>query len=71
MLEFTASHYAAEDLFKAFHTNELEPRDEIVLCLDLHQRGLGGGSCGPDTLEPYRLPPGEYAFHYRLRGAPP
>ena len=33
----------------------LAPRDEVALCLDHLQRGLGTASCGPDTLEPYRL----------------
>jgi monofunctional biosynthetic peptidoglycan transglycosylase len=46
-LEFTASHFSVEGLWRARHTNELEPRPETILHLDLRQRGLGGASCGP------------------------
>ena len=35
--------------------------------LDQAQRGLGTASCGPDTLEQYRLLDSEYSFAYRLR----
>ena len=51
----------------AYHTSDLEPRDEIILNLDIHQRGLGGASCGPDTLEQYRIQPKTFTFGYRLR----
>ncbi|NLE54543.1 MAG: DUF4981 domain-containing protein [Lentisphaerae bacterium] len=67
LLEASASHFSAEDLTKAFHTNELEARDEVILNLDFAQRGLGGASCGPDTLQQYRLEPGHYSFSYRIR----
>ncbi|MBT7808458.1 beta-galactosidase, partial [Candidatus Poribacteria bacterium] len=66
MLEFTVSHFTADDLYRATHPNTLKPRAEVIVCLDLHQRGLGGASCGPDTLEQYRLPAGEHRFGYRL-----
>ncbi len=65
-LEFTASHFKADDLYRATHTHQLEPRAEVIVCLDIHQRGLGGASCGPDTLERYRLPAGVHRFGYRL-----
>lgn len=32
------------------------PRDEVMLNLDLRQRGLGNGSCGPRPLECYCFP---------------
>jgi len=32
------------------------PRQEVMLNLDLRQRGLGNGSCGPQTLERYCFP---------------
>ena len=32
------------------------PRDEVMLNLDLRQRGLGNGSCGPQALECYCFP---------------
>ncbi len=67
LMEFGVSHFSIDDLTRAFHTNELERREEVFLQLDLKQRGLGGNSCGPDTLEQYRIPPGNYTFAYRLR----
>ncbi len=65
-LEFSASHFTAADLFSAKHTIDLRPRDEVVLSLDHAQRGLGTASCGPDTLEQYRLLEPEYHFRYAL-----
>jgi beta-galactosidase len=66
-IEFSASHFTADDLYTARHTVDLTPRDEVMVCLDHLQRGLGTGSCGPDTLEQYRLLDSEYKFAYRLR----
>ncbi len=64
---FTASHYTADDLYRANHTNELTRLDEIILNIDHRQRGLGGASCGPDTLEKYRIQPGKYIFTFTLQ----
>jgi beta-galactosidase len=66
-LEFTASHYTAHDLYGAYHTYDLKPRPEVVLSLDYHQRGLGTASCGPDTLDRYKIGPGKYQFRYTLQ----
>jgi len=65
-IDFSASHFTADDLFKAKHTFELQARAEVILNLDLMQRGLGTASCGPDTLEQYRLLDSSYHFAYRL-----
>ena len=67
LLECSASHYTADDLFKATHINELDPRSEVFVNIDYGQRGLGGASCGPDTLPQYRLEPGVYSFSYRIK----
>ena len=64
---FGASHFTAADLTAARHTNELEPRPEVLLSLDHAQRGLGTASCGPDTAERYRLLEPSYSFGYVLR----
>lgn len=66
-LEFSASHFTAHDLFAAFHTYDLKPRDEVILNLDYQQRGLGTASCGPDTLDAYKIPAGTYRWNYMLR----
>ncbi len=66
-MECSVSHFTADDLYRAYHTHELRPRGETIVNLDYRQRGLGTGSCGPDTLPQYRLPAGTYRFDYRLR----
>ncbi|MCG3177961.1 MAG: Beta-galactosidase [Phycisphaerae bacterium] len=66
LLQCGASHFTAADLFAARHTNELKRRDEAYLSLDLRQRGLGTASCGPDTLEAYRIKAGRHRFAFTL-----
>jgi beta-galactosidase len=66
-MEASVSHYTAHDLYRAFHTNELIRRDEIMLNLDYRQCGLGGASCGPGTLAQYLIQPGTFTFNVRLR----
>ena len=66
-LEFSVSHFTAADLFAARHTCDLKPRPEVFLNLDCRQRGLGTASCGPDTLERYRIGAGRYRFDYVFR----
>jgi beta-galactosidase len=67
LLECSASHFTADDLFKARHSVELAPRTETIINLDYAQRGLGTASCGPDTLEQYRIPASTCRFNYRIR----
>jgi beta-galactosidase len=64
---FGASHFTAQDLTTARHVNDLEPRAEVFLSIDLAQRGLGTASCGPDTAERYRLLDRRYTFAFELR----
>ncbi|MBN1863263.1 MAG: hypothetical protein JW808_00005, partial [Victivallales bacterium] len=70
LLEFSARHFTSEDLFGALHTSELKPRKETIVSIDCIQRGVGTGSCGPQTLEKYCVAPGEYDFRYELRASP-
>ncbi len=70
-MEFTALHYATDDLYRAHHTSELPPRGEVHLHVDARQRGVGGASCGPDTLECYRVGPGPYEQTLCLRPLTP
>jgi beta-galactosidase len=65
-LEVSASHFTDEVLYAARHTIDLQPQAEVILHLDGAHRGLGTASCGPDTLETYRLLDHEYRFAYRL-----
>ncbi len=65
-LQASASHYPHEVLTPAFHTYELSPHPSSWLSLDVRQRGLGGASCGPDTLPEYRVGPGQYELSYQI-----
>lgn len=57
---FSASRYRPDDLTKAFHTIDLVPRETTVVCIDAAHRGVGSGSCGPDTLPDYCLNSRDY-----------
>ena len=64
--EASASHYPKEMLLPAFHTYDIAPVDQTFLSLDVQQRGVGGASCGPDTLPQYRLGHGNFILSYQL-----
>ena len=59
-MEAKASHFTPADLWPAMHTFDLTPRPESWVTLNVKQRGLGTASCGPDTLDQYKIWPGEY-----------
>ena len=52
---------------RARHTTDLTPRAEVMVNLDVAHRGLGTGSCGPDTLERYRIAAGDYRLDFEIR----
>lgn len=68
--DFSASRYEAAQLWKAMHECDLVRREELFLNLDVAQRGLGTATCGPDTLERYRLRPGAFKLDLDLRLRP-
>jgi len=63
----TALHYTADDLDNADHIHELMPIEDIILCLDSWQYGLGNGSCGPGVIDKYSTYPESFNFSYSLR----
>jgi beta-galactosidase len=66
--EGKATHLSDTEQTKAHHTTDLTPSPTTFVYLDVRQRGLGGASCGPDTLEQYRIHPGQdYDLAYCLR----
>ena len=67
VMEVTASHHTEEGIYKAFHTNELTPIDDVVLHLDHIHAAIGGASCGPATLPEYLIKPGTYRFGFTFR----
>jgi beta-galactosidase len=67
-LSANASHYATEDLESANHWFEVPRRPEVVLNLDLAQRGLGGDdSWGARPHPEFRLEARQYRYRIRLR----
>ncbi|GAB7359112.1 hypothetical protein MBLNU230_g5181t1 [Neophaeotheca triangularis] len=64
LFDFMASHYHVRDVERARHPFELEAckREDVLLRLDARHHGLGTGSCGPATLEQYRLETGDFEF---------
>ena len=70
-LNISAMPYRSEDLDpglgmkKQMHYSDIEPRREVVLHIDLKQRGLGGdNSWGLSPHDPYRLTADEYSYGY-------
>lgn len=63
----TTLHYTSEELARARHPVELPQRDDVVLCLDYAQNGLGGASCGPAPMAKYLLRPQPISFTFSLR----
>jgi beta-galactosidase len=63
---FSAHHFTPDDLTKAYHTYDVPQRPEITVLLDACQRGLGTASCGPDTLDQYKIQPGAYKLSYAI-----
>jgi hypothetical protein len=68
---FSALHHSMAELTAARHTSELLAGPETFVHIDAAHRGLGTGSCGPDTLEPYRVGPGQYEWSWVMRGVGP
>jgi beta-galactosidase len=64
LLHMSATHYTARDLFAANDQTELRRNRALTIHVDIAHRGLGTASCGPDTLEQYRIKSGVYRFAY-------
>ncbi len=65
--QFSISKYTDKDLFLCEHHNELTDLSKgdtgyYILHIDAEHRGVGTGACGPDTLEKYRIRPGQYSL---------
>ena len=64
LLHMSATRHHAHQLYAAADQAELEQNPNLVVHLDIAHRGVGTASCGPDTLEKYRIPAGTYRFAY-------
>lgn len=67
-LSFHVSRYKDAEIFSARHINELTPTsaNPVYIRLDTAQRGLGTGSCGPQTLPRYQVNGGSYRISFWL-----
>ena len=63
---FSATWHTANDLFTARDQTELRRREHLTVHLDAAHRGVGTASCGPDTLERYRVGAGRHTLNYRV-----
>ncbi|TDW44634.1 beta-galactosidase [Flavobacterium sp. 270] len=53
---------------KNIHASDITPRKEVVVCVDLTQRGLGGdNSWGLPPHEPYLLKQSEYSYGFVIK----
>jgi beta-galactosidase len=67
LLSFAARKHSDEMLQAATIPPELEPNGETYVYLDHRLRGVGTGSCGPDTLPEYRIGTGRFRWSWTLR----
>jgi beta-galactosidase len=68
---FSARHHHDADLYAATTTAELRMSPTIEVHVDVTQRGLGTGTCGPDTLPPYQVTGGPARWSWALRALRP
>ena len=52
---FNAHNYTQKALYAAKHQEQIEYADSTVLTIDGYIRGTGTGSCGPSTLDQYKI----------------
>ena len=64
--EGSATRYTPDVLYAARHRSDLTPTSHVIVNLDVGQRGLGTASCGPDTLERYRLKSGLHRLGFEI-----
>lgn len=74
--DFTLSAYTDAELWAARHWDRLSAFNQAlsrgaVLHLDAVQRGVGTATCGPDTLERYRIRSGVYRMSLRFESVLP
>lgn len=66
-MSFSALEFTQNELNAKKYPCDLIPDGKVVIGLNAAQAGLGAASCGPPTLEQYRLKPGLYHFRYRIQ----
>ena len=66
LFSFSARHFDDADLTEAESAGHLIPRAKTLLSIDHRVRGVGTGSCGPDTLAAYRIAAGSYSWSFAV-----
>ncbi len=67
LVNLSVHPYTTANLTAARHTYELVRQPNLTLNIDFMQSGLGGASCGPNTLPAYLLTPTQYVYSFLLR----
>lgn len=65
-VSFSALRYTDADLMQAKHMWELQERPCIILHLDAAIRGLGNASCGPETMNKYKIQQAPLSYQLRI-----
>lgn len=63
---FALHRYSLSELWEKLHADELEESPTYHLYLDAAVRGVGTATCGPDTLEQYRIYNGVYHLSFLI-----
>ncbi len=66
LFSFSARHYDDAELSDTEVSNNLIPRAKTIVSIDHRVRGVGTGSCGPDTLPAYRIGAGRYDWSFAV-----
>lgn len=61
---FNVSHYTQEEFTEKKHNFELTECENIVLCIDYRQSGIGSNSCGPETNDKFKIKGG---FEFKIQ----
>ena len=56
----------SEALADATHNIYVKRSGTTVVTIDAIHRGVGTASCGPDTLDQYKIKPGTYKFTWKF-----
>jgi beta-galactosidase len=64
--EAHALHFTADELDNAYHPYDLTPHAETIIGIDAISQGNGNASCGPMTLQKYRVLNGPYDYQFTL-----
>jgi beta-galactosidase len=62
----TVTPYRSADLANATHDVFVKKSGNTVVTIDATHRGVGTASCGPDTLDKYRIKPGVYKWSWTV-----